>query len=136
MTGSLLVSIVNYIEIKISQFGEKLKTNKTQIKTFKSKHLKCTKQIKNFSFWLSLSRFSCYRWNNYFDVSNTFYSYLIGFAVCPVLANFHGHTAQKMRFFIKDFFRKCDQIRRKLRIWSNVLKKFLMENFIFLQCHD
>ena len=40
-------------------------------------------------------------------------------------------TAQKMKFSIKDFFSKYDQIRRKLRIWSNLLKKSLMENFIF-----
>ena len=39
-------------------------------------------------------------------------------------------TAQKMKFSIKDFFSKCDQIRRKLR--SHLLKKSLMENFIFL----
>ena len=43
----------------------------------------------------------------------------------------HTHTAQKMKFFIKGFFSKCDQIRRKLRIWSHLLKKSLMENFIF-----
>ena len=41
------------------------------------------------------------------------------------------HTAQKMKFSIKDLFSKCDQIRRKLRIWSHLLKKSLMENFIF-----
>ena len=41
-----------------------------------------------------------------------------------------SHTTQKMKFSIKDFFRKCDQIRRKLRIWSHLLKKSLMENFI------
>ena len=40
-------------------------------------------------------------------------------------------TAQKMKFSIKDFFSKCDQIRRKLRIWPHLLKKSLMENFIF-----
>ena len=40
-------------------------------------------------------------------------------------------TAQKKKFSIKDFFCKCDQIRRKLRIWSHLLKKSLMENFIF-----
>ena len=40
-------------------------------------------------------------------------------------------TAQKMKFFIKDFFSKCDQIHRKLRIWSYLLKKSLMENLIF-----
>ena len=41
------------------------------------------------------------------------------------------HTAQKMKFCTKDFFSKCDQIRRKLRIWSHLLKKSLIENFIF-----
>ena len=40
------------------------------------------------------------------------------------------YTAQKMKFSIKDFFSKCDQIRRKLRIWSHLLKKSLTENFI------
>ena len=40
-------------------------------------------------------------------------------------------TTQKMKFSIKDFFSKCDQIRRKLRIWSHLLKKSLMENLIF-----
>ena len=40
-------------------------------------------------------------------------------------------TAQKMTFSIKNFFSKCDQIRRKLRIWSHSLKKSIMENFIF-----
>ena len=34
-------------------------------------------------------------------------------------------TAQKMKFSIKDFFSKCDQIR-------SLLKKSLKENFIFL----
>ena len=32
-------------------------------------------------------------------------------------------TAQKMKFSIKDFSSTCDQIRRKLRIWSHLLKK-------------
>ena len=41
------------------------------------------------------------------------------------------NTAQKMKFSIKDFFSKCDQIRWKLRIWSDLLKKSLMEIFIF-----
>ena len=36
-----------------------------------------------------------------------------------------------MKFSIKDFVSKCDQIRRKLRIWSHLLTKSLMENFIF-----
>ena len=34
-----------------------------------------------------------------------------------------------MKFSIKDFFSKCDQIHRKLRILSHLLKKSLMQNF-------
>ena len=41
------------------------------------------------------------------------------------------NSAQKMKFFIKDFFSKCDQICSFLRIWSHLLKKSLMENFIY-----
>ena len=36
-----------------------------------------------------------------------------------------------MKFSIKDFFSKCDLIRKKLRSWSHLLKKSLMENFTF-----
>ena len=36
-----------------------------------------------------------------------------------------------MKFSIKDFFSKYDQIRRKLWIWSHLPKKFLMVNVIF-----
>ena len=36
-----------------------------------------------------------------------------------------------MKFLIKDFFSKCNQIRRKLRILSHILKTSLMENFMF-----
>ena len=40
-------------------------------------------------------------------------------------------TAQKLKFSVKDFFSRCDQIRSFLRIWSHLLKKCLMENFNF-----
>ena len=40
-------------------------------------------------------------------------------------------NTQKLKFPIKDFLSKCDQIPRKLRIWSHLLKKPLMEIFIF-----
>ena len=40
-------------------------------------------------------------------------------------------TAQKMKFSVKDFFSKSKQIRSFLRIWSHLLKKSLIENFIF-----
>ena len=36
-----------------------------------------------------------------------------------------------MKFSINDFSSKCYQIRRKLRIWSHLLKKSVIENFIF-----
>ena len=36
-----------------------------------------------------------------------------------------------MKFSIKDFFSICNQIQRKLRIWSHLLKNSLMENFTF-----
>ena len=40
-------------------------------------------------------------------------------------------TAQKMKFSSTDLFGKCDQIRSFLRIWSHLLKKPLMQNFLF-----
>ena len=40
-------------------------------------------------------------------------------------------TTQKMKFSIKVFFSKCNQICRKLRIWSYLLKKSLIELFSF-----
>ena len=40
-------------------------------------------------------------------------------------------TAQKMKFFIKNFFSKCDQLSSFLRIYSHLLTKSLIENFIF-----
>ena len=36
-----------------------------------------------------------------------------------------------MKISIKDFLRKCDQFCSFLRIWSHLLKKSLMGNFIF-----
>ena len=40
-------------------------------------------------------------------------------------------TVQKIQFAIKHFFSKCDQIQSFLRIWSHLLTKSFMENFIF-----
>ena len=45
-------------------------------------------------------------------------------------------TAQKIKFSIKDFFSECDQIRSFLRIWSHLLKKSLMETFIFCAVYN
>ena len=40
-----------------------------------------------------------------------------------------------MKFPIQNLFSKCEQVRSFLRIWSHLLKKSLMENFIVL-CSD
>ena len=47
-------------------------------------------------------------------------------------------TAQKMKFSTKEFFSKCDQIHSFLPIWSQLLKKPLLETSFFVQCwfHD
>ena len=37
----------------------------------------------------------------------------------------------KIRFSMKYFFSKCDQIRRKFRIWLHLPRNSLMENFMF-----
>ena len=52
------------------------------------------------------------------------------------LLEIRNNTTQKMKFSFKDFFSKCDQICRKLQIWSQLLMKSLMENFIFVQCNS
>ena len=50
----------------------------------------------------------------------------------PYVDTFHAvHCTKNEGFFIKGFLSKCDQIRRKLRIWSHLLRRSLMENFIF-----
>ena len=43
------------------------------------------------------------------------------------------HCTKKMKFSIKDFFRKCDQIRSFLQIWSHFLKNSLMKSSLLLQ---
>ena len=49
------------------------------------------------------------------------------------MIKFNYTSTRKMKFLIKDFFSKCDQICRKLRIWSHLLKKSFIEIFIFVQ---
>ena len=42
-----------------------------------------------------------------------------------------GHISlHPLQFYIKDNFIKCDQIHIFMRIWSHLLKKSVMENFI------
>ena len=46
-----------------------------------------------------------------------------------------ANAAQKMKISLMDFFSKCDQILKKLRIWSHLLNESLMEK-IFMQCNN
>ena len=55
--------------------------------------------------------------------------HLTGFYIMVALAL---HDPERtIKFSIEDFFSKCYQIRWKLQIWSHLLKKQLMESFIF-----
>ena len=66
--------------------------------------------------------------NNLFDVfpQSAHYKGAVG---TPPLTKMKHCT--KVKFSIKDFFSKCDQIRSFQRIWSHLLRKSLMENSIF-----
>ena len=55
---------------------------------------------------------------------------LLFLVLFPFLFFLLFRTVQKIKFSNKDFFSKCGQIRRKLRIWSDLQQKSLMENFI------
>ena len=39
-----------------------------------------------------------------------------------------------MKFSIKDFFSKCDQISSFMQIWSHLPRKSLMESSFFVKC--
>ena len=62
------------------------------------------------------------------NIFQTYFEYVLGKEKEAIL---YLSTVQKMKFSIKDFFSKFDQIHRKLPIWSHLLKKSLMVNFIF-----
>ena len=67
-----------------------------------------------------------YNDQTYFEKSpNILCSHRKSFKVCLAI------SAQKVKFSIKGLFSKCDQIGSFLRIWSHLLKKSLMKNFIF-----
>ena len=63
------------------------------------------------------------------NVHNTLRGYPECFLGC--CSKYVAISGQKMMFSIKDFFSKWDQFHSSLRIWSHLLKKSLMEKFIF-----
>ena len=66
-----------------------------------------------------------------------FFCFDIRSALLPLCAKLQINsvttTAKTMKFSMKDFFSKFDQILSFLRIWLHLLNKSLMENFIFVQ---
>ena len=69
--------------------------------------------------------------HSYKATSNVEVTFNLSRDPCTRLISPGRNTAQKIKFSIKDLFSKCDQIRSFLSIWSHLLKKSLMENFIF-----
>ena len=68
---------------------------------------------------------------NVFPQTNWLISYRHIFVIHVFSKSFKTDlTTQKMKFSIKDFFSKCDQIRSFLWIWSHLLKTSYIENFI------
>ena len=45
------------------------------------------------------------------------------------------HTAQKMKFSIKDFFSKCDQIQETANSVTFTKKTLNEKLYFFVQCH-
>ena len=54
------------------------------------------------------------------------------FVICFISIKSIKLRCTKNEVSVKDFFSKCDQIRKKLLIWSHLLKKSIIENFIFV----
>ena len=75
------------------------------------------------------------RWERLFFKVNGYVLEFCPNLILKWLQRWLPYTAQKMKFIIKDFSSKCDQIRSFLLIWSHLRKKSLMENIIFL-CSD
>ena len=86
---------------------------------------------KTFLFYLNLS-ISCETVQKFFNEENNFQTLLEkSDNMENSFISSSNITVQEMKFSVKDFVSKCDQIRRKLRIWSYFLEKSLVENFIF-----
>ena len=69
---------------------------------------------------------------SYSDTFHTMYKMhiIMQYTHFESLNNIH---CTKMKFSIKDLFSKCEQIHKKPRIWSYLLKKSLIKNFLMVQ---
>ena len=71
------------------------------------------------------------RWSTYIIVKLSLHHKKASYGPDIIAKSATIGTAQNMKFAIKDFFSSYDQICCFLRIWSHLLKKSLMKNFIF-----
>ena len=92
-----------------------------------------SQKIKLFSGYFMLKNQSVWLLNEFLghNSRSSLLNYLKWLFETNLLLLYATYTAQKIKFSIKDFLSKCDQIRSFLRIWLHLLKKSLMENFIF-----
>ena len=82
--------------------------------------------------WQVILTFSPHKTAAFVSVLLLYFSWLIDFAK---KSNQKFHYT-KMKFSIKHFLSKCDQMRTFLRIWSHLLTKSVMENFIFCAAYS
>ena len=82
--------------------------------------------------WQVILTFSPHKTAAFISVLLLYFSWLIDFAK---KSNQKFHCT-KMKFSIKHFFSRCDQIRTFLRIWSHLLTKSVTENFIFYAAYS
>ena len=68
---------------------------------------------------IAMDFLTCYSWSYYSSHNGKTYQ------LYPLHKN--------QRFPLRIFFSKCDQIYRRLRIWSTFLEKSLMKNLFFVQ---
>ena len=67
----------------------------------------------------------------FYSCSNTFFIDLTGKKIMSMLIKSNESLHKKMKFSIKEFFIKCDQIRSFLRMWSHLLKKKTLWKTLF-----
>ena len=99
-----------------------------------------TKNVKNikrsiFTIIELLNEITNFNFNEFFQCQNSF-TWNIQKSLEIRKTSSNKQHCTKMKFSIKDFFGKCDQIRSFRRIWSHLLKKSLVESIIFcaVQC--
>ena len=91
---------------------------------------KMIENAKRLCWRLFLNKINKKMWKNRGEILSTFKG-MTSLSLNSKLWKFVTLTAQKLKFSIKDFFSKWDQIRSFPWIWSHLLKKSLMKNFIF-----